>query len=226
MTWGSGTSGVLGVVGPGNSLVGKGNFNFLGRSGVVELKNGNYVVVSERWDKGGVADAGAVTWANGTTGISGLVSDTNSFVGSTTQDKVGTVLAGSDNSAKAAITILNNGNYVISSPYWNNDGTADAGAVTWANGTTGISGTITIANSLVGTQLAERLGGGGSDSVLPLTGSSNYLVSNPVWKNGTATNAGAVTWGSGTSGVVGTISAANSLIGSTANDLVGQSLNI
>src|SRR5262249_48626688 len=32
---------------------------------------------------------------------------------------------------------------------------------------------------------------------------------------------GAVTWGSGTAGVTGTVSAANSLVGSAANDLVG-----
>ena len=34
-------------------------------------------------------------------------------------------------------------------------------------------------------------------------------------------NAGAVTWGSGTTGVVGAVSAANSLVGTTASDAVG-----
>ena len=41
------------------------------------------------------------------------------------------------------------------------------------------------------------------------------------WDNGAATNAGAVTWGSGTAGVSGVVSSANSLVGSTANDQVG-----
>ena len=49
----------------------------------------------------------------------------------------------------------------------------------------------------------------------------NYVVSSPNWTNGAAADAGAVTWGSGTAGVSGPVSAANSLVGSTANDGVG-----
>ena len=39
------------------------------------LTNGNYVVSSLLWDNGAAADAGAVTWGNGTSGVSGAVSD-------------------------------------------------------------------------------------------------------------------------------------------------------
>ena len=46
----------------------------------------------------------------------------------------------------------------------------------------------------------------------------NYVVRSPSWDNGAATDAGAVTWGSGDEGVSGVVSAANSLVGSTAND--------
>ena len=49
----------------------------------------------------------------------------------------------------------------------------------------------------------------------------NYVVRSPYWDNGAATDAGAVTWGNGTSGVTGVVSAANSLVGSTAGDRVG-----
>ena len=49
----------------------------------------------------------------------------------------------------------------------------------------------------------------------------NYVVSSPDWTNGAAAGAGAVTWGSGTAGVSGPVSATNSLVGSTANDPVG-----
>ena len=45
----------------------------------------------------------------------------------------------------------------------------------------------------------------------------NYVVSNPGW-NG---NRGAATWGSGTAGIAGLVSAANSLVGSSAGDYVG-----
>ena len=47
------------------------------------------------------------------------------------------------------------------------------------------------------------------------------MVRSPDWDNGAVMDAGAVTWGSGTSGVSGTVSAANSLVGSTAGDRVG-----
>ncbi len=53
----------------------------------------------------------------------------------------------------------------------------------------------------------------------------NYVVSSPDWTNGAAANAGAVTWGSGMAGVSGPVSAANSLVGSTANDGVGGEFN-
>ncbi len=45
----------------------------------------------------------------------------------------------------------------------------------------------------------------------------NYVVSSPYWDNGTVTDAGAVTWGSGTAGVSGVVSSANSLVGLTSN---------
>ena len=50
----------------------------------------------------------------------------------------------------------------------------------------------------------------------------NYVVRSPDWDNGAATDAGAVTWGSGTAGVSGVVSAANSLVGTTANNQVGN----
>ena len=54
----------------------------------------------------------------------------------------------------------------------------------------------------------------------------NYVVRSPDWNNGAATEAGAVTWGSGTTGVSGVVSAANSLVGSTVNDLVGSTSGV
>ena len=49
----------------------------------------------------------------------------------------------------------------------------------------------------------------------------NYLVRSSLWDNGSATDAGAVTFGNGETGVTGVVSAANSLVGSTAGDSVG-----
>ena len=49
----------------------------VGSDGVIELTNGNYVVVSPFVTIGGQASAGAVTWGSGAAGVTGTVSVTN-----------------------------------------------------------------------------------------------------------------------------------------------------
>jgi hypothetical protein len=207
VTWGSSTSGVSGAVSSSNSLVGSTASDQVGGLGIVNLSNGNYVVRSPGWDNGGATDAGAVTWGSGTTGVSGAVSSSNSLVGSTANDQVGGL----------GIVNLSNGNYVVRSPGWDNGGATDAGAVTWGSGTTGVSGVVSSSNSLVGSTANNLVGGLG---IVNLS-NDNYVVISPEWDNGGATDAGAVTWGSGTTGVSGVVSSSNSLVGSTANNLVG-----
>jgi hypothetical protein len=90
-------------------------------------------VDSPGWSSNGL---GAVTFGSGTTGISGAVTSTNSLVGSTANDYVGT----------GGVTALSNGNYVVDSFDW--DG--GDGAVTFGDGKKGISGPITASNSLIG----------------------------------------------------------------------------
>ncbi|MDZ4849893.1 MAG: hypothetical protein SGI77_11390 [Pirellulaceae bacterium] len=206
VTWGSGTAGVSGVVSPANSLVGSTASDSVGSGGVTALSNGNYVVISGKWDNDTVMNAGAVTWGSGTAGISGLVSPANSLVGSTAIDEIGSV-----------VTALSNGNYVVRSPNWDNGTVADAGAVTWGSGTAGVSGAVSSANSLVGSSASDSL-----NNVVTVLTNGNYVVNNPNWDIGTVTNVGAVTWGSGTAGVSGVVSPANSLVGSTASDFVGN----
>ena len=70
------------------------------------------------------------------------------------------------------------------------------------------------------------MGGSHSDlvgygGVTALT-NGNYVVRSPHWWNGSVYFAGAVTWGNGAGGTTGVVSAANSLVGSTANDQVGN----
>ena len=175
--------------------------------GVVALSNGNYVVSSPYWDNGAAADAGAVTWGSGTTGISGVVSSSNSLVGSTSNDQVG--IGGVDGLEQWQLR----GQQL----YWDNGAATDAGAVTWGSGTTGVSGVVSGSNSLVGSTSDDQVGYGG---VVALS-NGNYVVSSPYWDNGAATDAGAVTWGSGTTGVSGVVSSSNSLVGSTSDDQVG-----
>ena len=206
VTWGNGTTGSSGVVSAANSLVGTTLNDQVGYSGVTALTNGNYVVGSMLWN-GAAVDVGAVTWGNGTTGISGAVSAANSLVGSTAGDFV----------SNGGMMELTNGNYLVRSMLWDNGGAVDAGAVTWGNGTTGISGAVSAANSLVGSTLNDKVGNNG---VTVLT-NGNYVVRSTLW-NGAAVDVGAVTWGNGTTGINGAVSAANSLVGTTLNDKVGS----
>ncbi|MFN8443123.1 MAG: choice-of-anchor D domain-containing protein [Caldilineaceae bacterium] len=212
VTWGNGSIGISGVVNSFNSLVGSTNDDVVGLGNVTVLKNNNYVVSSPYWDNGSIANVGAVTAGSGATGISGAVNSSNSLIGSTKNDFVGS----------GKVTPLSNGNYVVSSPQWDNGVAVDAGAVTWGNGTTGTTGVVNISNSLVGSRTEDKVGYFvGKDDVVALS-NGNYVVRSPNWDNGIIVDAGAVTWGDGTSGVSGAVSASNSLIGSQSNERLGQ----
>ncbi|MDI1236880.1 MAG: filamentous hemagglutinin N-terminal domain-containing protein, partial [Polaromonas sp.] len=211
VTWGSGAAGISGAVSAANSLVGTSASDQVGGNFVSALSNGDYVVSSQNWNNAGASAAGAVTWGSGTAGISGAVSATNSLVGTTANDRVGT-----------NVTALGNGNYVVTSQNWTNAGVSSAGAVTWGSGTGGVSGAVSAVNSLVGTTGSDQVGSG----FVYALGNGNYVVSSPNWDKSGAVNAGAVTWGDGTTGVVGAVSAANSLVGSTGSDQVGSGITV
>jgi len=198
VTFGNGNAGTLGTVSQSNSLIGSVSTDQVGAT-VTLLTGSNYVVTSANWNNPlGVTQVGAVTWGNGSTGTVGFVSSTNSLVGSTASDRVGYY----------GITLLSNGNYVVNSPYWNNS----AGAVTFSSGTVGVTGAVSASNSLVGST-GDSVGIGG---ITALT-NGNYVVSSYSWNGGS----GAATWGNGSTGTVGTVSAANSLVGN-AGDNVGS----
>jgi filamentous hemagglutinin family protein len=192
VTWGNGLGGTVGSANSSNSLVGTSIGDFIGTN-VVALNNGNYVVGSSNWKNGAGLYRGAVTWVNGLSGLVGSVSAANSLIGSTNYDTVG-----------ASITALSNGNYVVNSYGWS----SNSGAVTWGNGLGGTTGAVSISNSLVGT-LSQNIGWGSgtssTDGVVALVGNGNYVVN--------SSSAGFVTWGSGAGGTVGNLSSANSLQG-------------
>ncbi|MBN2550782.1 MAG: hypothetical protein JXB15_16580 [Anaerolineales bacterium] len=205
-TWGNGNGGTVGAISAANSLVGGTSSDRITDGGVARLDNGNYVVISPGWDNGVNLDAGAVTWGNGNGGTVGVVSAANSLVGSKTNDWVG----------YGGVKALKNSNYVVASTIWDNGTTIDAGAVTWGNGASGVFGVVSAANSLVGSSASDKVG----ENILPLS-NGNYVVRSAKWNNGSVTDAGAITWGNGNGGTIGAISAANSLVGSTASDVVG-----
>jgi hypothetical protein len=219
VTWVNGTNGNIfgttspsGTISAANSLVGVTANDAIGNNGVVGLANGNYVVLSEFWTnpQTQAGAAGAVTFVPAT-GAAGTVNPANSLVGTSQNDQVGS----------GFVTLLTNGNYVVKSPSWGNT----LGAATLVDGTTGnvagtgsVAGSVSATNSLVGASLGDEVGA----VVQPLT-NGNYVVSSTNWSNiaTQAESAGAVTFGNGTTGTVGVVSAANSLVGSTSGDEVG-----
>lgn len=208
-TWCSGFGPTVAPVQASNSLIGTITGSRVSNNTPVALTNGNYVVLSSGWKNSGAISVGAVTWSNGATGTTGFVSDTNSLVGTTASDTVG-----------SRVTPLPNGNYVASSTSWNNAGASSAGHVTLCSGTGPAPvGAVTPANSLVGSTNTDQVG-----DIVTVVGSSNYIVSSKNWDNGAAVDTGAVTWANGTTGIVGPVSAANSLVGTNSNDAVGTNV--
>jgi hypothetical protein len=216
VTWGNGNIGIVGAVSSGNSLVGTTAFDSVGSTTgcgacdvITELTNGNYVVTTTEWNNGGAQDAGAVTLCPGAAPCVGAVSISNSLVGSSSEDSVGS----------GGVHALSNGHYVVGSTSWDNATITDAGAITWGNGVSGTNGTISAGNSLLGSSVQEFL------SRITVLSNGHYVVSSPFWDNGALLNVGAVTWRNGsvaTSGSTATLSASNALIGGSEDDRVGS----
>ncbi len=206
-----------------NSLVGSTANDKVG-SLISIFPNGNYVVRSPLWN-GAAADVGAITFCNAATDSCAgqTVSAANSLVGSTIADKVG------ESNVTTLLTNLPNGNLVIHSSDWDNTAAnVNASAFTFCSAMAGCPvGILSSANSLTGTRagdLNNLITGFTNLSVVALT-NGNYLIQSPNWNNSTTLpnigSRGAVTWCNGTTGCVGEVSAARSLIGSTPNDRVG-----
>jgi hypothetical protein len=132
--------------------------------------------------------------------VTGTISLANSLIGQTAGDEVGLT----------PVVALANGNYVVCSSYWSG-ALGGVGAATWGDGTSGVSGAISSANSLIGSRAGDNIGISGVKALA----NGNYVVISPRWDNGSIVDAGALTWGNGTTGITGTVSVANSLAGST-----------
>jgi len=208
-TWVNGSNGTTGgdhqnTIDAQNSLVGSValiNADSVGQQAVA-LSNGNYVILSPEWSN----STGAATWGDGTVGIDGSVSPSNSLVGDNPGDRVG-----SDGA-----TALTNGNYVVLSPGWG----GGLGAATWVSGSTGTTGgdrsnTVDPQNSLTGSATNDNVGEGAT-----ALSNGNYVVSSPNWDS----LSGAATWCDGATGTIGTVTAANSLVGNPEDEVSVQGI--
>jgi len=194
-----------------STLTGNAINNNVGSGGAIALTNGNFVALSPSWDNGGANGAGAATFGNGITGISGQVDATTSLVGNGMADNVG----------QSAVA-LTNGNYVVVSPKWASGGIIvnGKGAATFGNGSTGVKGLVTTANSLVGSTNGDQVGSGG---VVALP-NGNYVVNSEYWNIPLGnTDVGAVTYCHGTTGLPkGSVTQSNSLHGVIIRDNIGS----
>lgn len=205
VTFGSTTTGVSGVVGAGNSLVGSNAMDRVGESIIDPVFGDRLVVVSEDWN----AMRGAVTVVNPAAPIVGAVSATNSLVGSAAGDRVGDFV-------QQLFSTDNRGLLVLRTTTWN----SNAGAVTVFNPDAPLTGAVGATNSLVG-RAGDQVG---SFGVSELSNGSR-LVRSPSWSDGTGEAFGAVTVmvaASPVTPVTGFVSAQNSLVGSHLNDQVGS----
>ncbi|AVP96997.1 hypothetical protein C7S18_07215 [Ahniella affigens] len=192
---------ISGFVTAANSLIGGRSNDRIGLknvtpdnpSHIVVLSDGDYAVMSRYFNRGSVAGAGAVTIVSGTTGMTGVVSEANSVVGSRLNDEVG--IDG---------TALTNGNLVIAAPSWDSPTLANVGAVAWISGTPMTAFELSSSNALVGDQVDDFVG---SHGVTALS-NGNYVVKSNSWHGQRA----AFTWGAGNTGVRGVLTATNSWI--------------
>lgn len=227
-TLGDGIHGAIGSVALTNSLVGSSARDHVGFV-TTALPNGNYVVGSPDWDGQGVVDAGAATFAKGDIGVVGLVSPSNSLVGSSPDDRVGgTTFSFRAPDPVGLVTVLENGNFLLSSPFWDYGAIENAGAVTLIDSVSGLVGEISATNSLVGASSDDQVGflqsgGDGSlfDTIKALPG-GGYAIGSPSWDNDGLVNAGAITTGDGTGSLVGTISVEDSETGSSTQQFLGR----
>ena len=165
----------------------------LGLHGITALPNSNYVICSQVDDNGSIQNAGSVILVDGSTGLEIL-----SQQGEQTNDFL----------CRDGITVLDNGNYVISSGRDDSDTVTDVGSVRLINGTTGVE----IA-SLQGDLSFDRIGSGS----ITVLSNNNYVVASPGDDEGLITSAGSARLIDGSTGLQ--ISA---LIGDNSFDEVGS----
>jgi len=124
------TVGITGVVSAVNALIGSTRDDYVGEF-VTALSNGNYVVSTYRWNNGAIVDAGASTWGSGISGVAGVITPANSFVGTRANDQIGNVqfvLPGAEAFA------LPDGNYMLRSQFLDTATLANAGATAFGLG--------------------------------------------------------------------------------------------
>ena len=198
LTWGGPTVSRTGIVSGSNTLLG----------GTAPFGLGTSSSPSTKF-------VAAIPTANGGTGALMLLDASSATIPTTIN--ASTALVG--NSASDAIgsggfVALGNGSAVYMSPGGSNSN-GSATLVDAANASTRLLGTVSSSNSLIGSSAGDQIS---SDGVIPISTSGYWAVVSTNW-NG---EKGAVTIFNGTGDLTGVVSSANSLVGSTAGDNIGN----
>ena len=109
-----------------------------------------------------------------------------------------------------SVVVLSNGNYVITDFFYSDGTASNLGAVYLVNGSTHA-----VISTLTGSSASDQVG---SRRILELTGTDTFVVISPLWGG----DKGPVSLCSAVIGCSGTVSAANSLLGSAAGMNVGE----
>ena len=194
------------VISEANSLTGSRAGDYVGSHSLTPLPDGSLVISSSYWNKGSIKMAGAVTRCTPETCAGQVVSEANSLTGADVETQVGS----------AGITLLNNGAFLVGSPFWptsvfyTNRIPRELGALTFCQWDSCAGQEVTAGNSLVGRMNGDHIGSEyGEIYLLPGGG---FVVRSPELDNGEVWNAGAVTPCPPT-GCTGEITAENSVLG-------------
>jgi len=224
----------LGAVSNANSLIGERPGGHVGQI-VDTLSNGHVVVRSPEWwtSDGDSTDVlGAVTWMNGTTGLTAGLTSASQFTGIATEVGPHNSLTGAlDGDRVGSGGLFNNGSTLLvlspsATTFTNNGGVT--GAVTWMDRNTGRLSHMTTAADYAQIggviQSTNSLFGAVSPDVSAL-GSGAVLLLDRTWEDGR----GALTWMSGTGRLAngasgGIVSEELSVLGSASGE--GASLSL
>lgn len=204
VTWVNGNTGLTSMVDGSNSMVGQSDGAQVGKHGVA-LTNGRYLIASPNWRNGTLANAGALTVLSGNATAVGLVSSSNSIVGTQAEDRIG----------GGGVFALPNGDAVAVSPGWH----SGRGAITQIRTASANLDAISASNSLVGIQPDDAVG---SESKWAVLANGNYVVCSVNWTDSARGIAyvGAATHFNTSNPVTGTLSPSNSLVGAASQDRI------
>jgi len=170
-----------------------------GRTSITALANSNYIVSSSFDDQNGVAGSGSIRLIDGATGL-----------------QIGTSLSGDnidDDFGSAAVTALDNSNYVITVSRDDVGGVTNAGSIRLINGATGVQ----IGDALVG-EAANDL----THFYTVIQQGNNYIVATPKSDVNGMANTGMVRLMDGETGM----QIGNTFAGDNATDYIGEVVRV